>query len=614
MRIRLAVFLLALPLPVLLAQRATIDEMDVEVVCSGSRQAVCHRRVVTTIHSEKGADMANFVCSLGKTDQLKQFSGTAVDLSGRILRKFKKSDLERSEFSSHLAVDAYILNLPYVPPSYPVTITYDWMIQYNDDLLEFPSFIPQTSYDVNVRQAHYHLSMPPSFQYLRVLQNIDETALQTSADGKAQVIEFFLKDMPAIEKVEYGLPIQERIPFARFMPLQFYFFGTEGDLQSWQSYGSWVYGLLQGRDQLPQNIARQVHQLIDGCTTDRERVERIYQFLAQTTRYVSIQMGIGGHQPAPAAEVARTGYGDCKGLSMYMHALLKEAGITSYYTEIGTNYRHLLPDIPCTGMLNHVILQVPLSGDTLWIECTNPKLPLGYVHEDIAGHDAVLITPSGGQLCRLPVYADSLNAQLSVANIELHADGSAHVQLRQESWLRQFETLLPLLELSPDNQKRAAGQLFRLPQVTFSQLEMTTSGNTFLIKADAFSRRYASPTGSRLFVPLCPLHQNAGVSSTDKRMEPMCFVSGFEDIDTITFHIPDGYVVESVPASQAFQQPFGEFAQQISLEDDRLSVINRLVVRAGTYPPQAYVTFCDFQKKVASAYSAKVVLIKAVGE
>lgn len=610
MRVNLVILLLLLPLSSTLAQRATIDDMDVDVVCYGPTQAVCHRRLVITIHSEKGADEAGFMCSLGKTDQLKEFSGTASDASGRILRKFKKSDLERSGFSSHLAVDAYIQSLSYVPPIYPVTVSYDWTIQYNNDLLEFPGFIPQTAYDIDVRQARYRLTLPSSFKYLKALQNIDESLLQTSTDGKSEIVELCLKDLPAIERVEFGLPVQERVPFARFMPLQFSFFGTEGSLQSWQSYGSWVYGLLKDRDKLPENIVRHVHKLVEGCTSDRERVERCYQYLAQTTRYVSIQLGIGGHQPALATEVARTGYGDCKGLSMYMHALLKEVGINSYYTEIGTDYPHQLPDFPSIGMLNHVILQVPLPGDTLWIECTNPQLPLGYVHGGIIGHDAVLITPDGGRLCRLPVYPDSLNTQLSSLDIEVHDDGSANVQLRQESRQRQFESLWPLLELSAEEQKRATSQLFRFPNVSFTQLNMTTSGNTFLIDAKALSQGYASVTGKRLIVPMCPLHHTPNVSPADARKEPVYIEVGYEDADTITFHLPEGYAIESVPAGVSLQQPFGEFVQQIRQDGGQFLVINRLLIHAGTYPPQIYPAFADFMKKVSTAYTAKAILVK----
>ena len=89
--------------------------------------------------------------------------------------------------------------------------------------------------------------------------------------------------------------------------------------------------------------------------------------------------------------------------------MLKELGIASTYTIISTTNERLLPDFSSANQMNHVILQVPLPQDTLWLECTNPSLPFGYVHQDIAGHDALLIEPDGGKMCRLPTYPDSLN-------------------------------------------------------------------------------------------------------------------------------------------------------------------------------------------------------------
>ena len=85
-----------------------------------------------------------------------------------------------------------------------------------------------------------------------------------------------------------------------------------------------------------------------------------------------------------------------------MRAMLTELGIPSTYTVISTTSRRLLADFASANQNNHVILQVPLPNDTLWIECTNPTLPLGYVHHSIAGHDALLIGPDGGTLYRLP--------------------------------------------------------------------------------------------------------------------------------------------------------------------------------------------------------------------
>lgn len=83
-------------------------------------------------------------------------------------------------------------------------------------------------------------------------------------------------------------------------------------MESWQSYGEWQYQLLSGRDQLPPTLKEELQKRTANCNTPYEKIAAIYQYLASTTRYVSIQLGIGGLQPIAAADVNRTGFGDCK--------------------------------------------------------------------------------------------------------------------------------------------------------------------------------------------------------------------------------------------------------------------------------------------------------------
>ena len=388
------------------------------------------------------------------------------------------------------------------------------------------------------------------------------------------------------------------------------YYNTKGSLDTWADYGRWEYSLLDGRDQLPENIKAELHRMTDPLPTDREKVEAVYHFLGKTTRYVAVLLGIGGQQPAPAAEVAKSGFGDCKGLSNYMRAMLQEIGIPSYYTTISTRNRRLLRDFASVGQMNHVILQVPLAGDTLWVECTNPQLPLGYVHEDIAGHDAIEISNNGGRLVTLPVYADTANVLSSQVAVTLDAAGGADILLSQTARKWQYEILAPLLKMDDKERHKVMLHTVRAEQATIGRLDISEHAGACLdINSDIRSQRYAGSSGKRLFVPICPVrHQHHAPSFDANRTQALYISRGWTDEDTIDITLPEGYTIESMPKSITMEQPFGHFAFTVKEQDGHLLASYRMTIKAGSYDKDCCLALADMIKRAASAYSQKMVI------
>ena len=594
------------------AQNAIVEESLTEVHVASAVKATTHRREVTTIQNEKGADHAFFLCACSKDERLTDFRGQVTDASGRVLRKFRQGDLKRTEYSEYLAIDDYKLYLEYTPPVYPVTITYEWTMDSHQTLIEYPMFCPQDAYDVSVKKAVYQLTAPQDITIRHALKNLVQLPQKTTDEKGRQVLTLEVANLPALREEPFARPLRERIPMAYFAPQHFVYYGTQGSLASWEDFGRWKYSLLKGRDQLPATVKSELHQLTDALPTEREKVEALYHYMETHTRYVAVLLGIGGLQPAPAAEVAKSGFGDCKGLSNLMRAMLQEVGIASNYTAISTYNRQFVRDFPSAGQMNHVILQVPLKEDTLWLECTNPQLPFGYVHEDIAGHDALLVNETGGRLVTLPTYADTLNSQRSTVSLDLSADGHADITLQQVSRNRQYERRIPLLNMSEKDRLRMMRQLMHLPQCTFGKTDVS-QGEGASIRLDVACRSvgYANQTGQRLFVPLCPIRQHYSAPATiGERTEPLYIGMGFLDEDEVTITLPAGYVVEAQPKGMVVEKPFGSFAFQVAVRDGKIRVMYRVHVKSGSYAPALYAEFSAFVKSISNAYGQKLVLRK----
>ena len=593
------------------AQNAIVEESLTDVECISTTHAIIRFKEVTTILNEHGADLATFVCSCSKNDKLTAFKGQVTDSSGRVIRKIKESELKQTEYSPYLAIDDYKVYYDYTPPVYPVTITYEWTIDSHDNLIEFPRFCPQTDYDVSVKRASYTLTAPRELAVRHALLNIDASVSVSENAKGSQVLSLELSDLPALKDEPYSRPLRERLPMAYFAPTNFTYFGTQGSLKDWREYGKWEYSLINGSETLPDAVCQELHQLTDGLKTDREKIEALYQRLEKTTRYVAVLLGIGGQKPEPAANVSKSGFGDCKGLSNYMRAMLKVVGIPSNYVTISTTNRQLLKDFASVGQMNHVILQVPLQGDTLWLECTNPQLPMGYVHDDIAGHNAIEVSETGGRLVQLPVYADSANLMHSKIHIQLDSKGAADVLLLQDFHNWQYEHYIPLLKMDEKDRHKTLQRMIRVPQAEIGRMDVREDGATITVDAEIKSQRYATTTGQRLFVPVCPIHNGYSTPpALPNRQENIYLEAGYLDKDEITLTIPEGYEIEAMPKDQTVEQSFGTFSFTVKRDGSEVRIQNSLLMKSGTYDKSQYPQFIDFMKKISGIYSQKIVLKK----
>ena len=211
-------------------------------------------------------------------------------------------------------------------------------------------------------------------------------------------MELALTNLPAEKFEEYAPSISQLFPSARFALDKFNLEGVYGDAKSWADHGAWMYTtLLKDTEELPAETIEKMKVLVAGAKDDNEKARRIYEYMQNKTRYVSIQLGIGGWKPMLAKNVDKLGYGDCKALTNYTRALLKAVGVESYYTVIysGAQKRDFSADF-VTMQGNHIILALPQKDKKyLFLECTSQSIPFGFQGDFTDDRLALLIKPEG---------------------------------------------------------------------------------------------------------------------------------------------------------------------------------------------------------------------------
>ena len=594
---------------------AIILKEETEMDVRNEESATLSRNISVKILNEKGNEYANFMEVLSKYDKLSSFYGDIKDESGKIIHKIKKSDLQTTEYSSEMATDEITTYYKFTPPTYPITVTYTWKEEISDGVLAYPAFAPQTDYDVEIKHASYRLILGKGLSCRYLSANTSEKPNKTENCDGTTSYEVNFTELRPIERQSYAPPFTDIMPIIYFAPDVFSYRGYNGNASTWKDLGLWHYNLLNGRDILSDNTKKKLHELTDTCKSIKSKITQVYKYLENTTRYVSIQLGIGGFQPAIAENVAKTGFGDCKGLSNYMMAMLKEVGVSSFFTIISTKTRHLPEKFSFQNPFNHAILQVPDMKDTLWIECTDAKLPLGYVHSGITGHDALVITTEGGTLCHLPSYKDEQNKQISKINIDLQANGSAKILINQNSYYRQYEDKAELINFDADERVKVINDMTKLPSAKWGNIEIKEDKRPFgipelNINAKAESEQYAGISGNVMFVPISTMNKFFKIADNNDRKYNINIEYGYTDEEITTINLPEGYTPESLPQDTTIEKPYAKFFTTAVLKGKAIEIHQLLQKHHGCYPITMYQDFKNFMKQITDIYNQKIILKK----
>jgi hypothetical protein len=335
-------------------------------------KATIKHKVAYTILNEAGDQWGGFSEWYDKLRSIESFDGTLYNGMGKKLKSLKKSeimDLSGSDDAS-LADDNRFKAHSFYYKVYPYTVEYEVEIRMKGTMFS-PQWIPQERTIMSVQSCNLTVISPASNPvHYKMFNYKGEPTITQEKDNKVYTWE--VKDMPAVES-EYAAPSWRELTTSVFLATEKFVIGDyEGSNASWKDFGKFVYDLKKDRDVLPEDVKKKVHELTDGVTDSKEKIRKLYEYMQQNTRYISIQLGIGGWQPFDANYVASKKYGDCKALSNYMYSLLKEAGIKAVYTCItsSSNDNYLLTDLP-SSQFNHIILFVPNGKDTTWLECTS---------------------------------------------------------------------------------------------------------------------------------------------------------------------------------------------------------------------------------------------------
>lgn len=571
---------------------------------------------VVTILNEKGLRHMDASEYFSNSSKIKSIEALILNQESVEIKKIKRRDFKEVSISEGAIItDNKLLYVDYSPTSYPFTIVFESVVETSNTAF-IPSWYPSESTNVSVESSSITINYLAELGFKYKEFNL-QSGLQINKVEKDNSITFTANNIPAFKYEEYSPSYQSFFPQVMFGLTKFNLEGVEGVATDWKSFGSWMYGsLLKNTNEIPLNTQTKIKELV-GSEKDPIKITKIvYQYVQDKTRYISIQLGIGGWKPMLAKDVDRLGYGDCKALTNYTRSLLEIVGVPSYYTVIygDSEIRNLQEDfVSMQG--NHVILAVPIDNKIHWLECTSQVNPFGFQGDFTDNRLALLIKPEGGEIMRTHEFKTSDNSQISRGNFSVDARGNLQGAVLIKSKGTQYDHKYGNeLKSAEDRTKFYKNYFWYINNLKLQKVNFNNNKETVEFQEDiAFEALgYANVSAGRMMFSLNAFNAAKGVPQRYRtRNNPFEIDRGYYDYDEVTINLPPEYQVEAKPDDFEVKDKFGYYkTEYILLADHKLNYKRTYQINPGLYDKSEYEAFRKFKENISKMDNAKIVLIK----
>lgn len=554
----------------------------------------------------KGGDVhGQLVLFYDKNISIKAVKGEIYDEFGKQKGKFSLSNFKDESAVNDFSLFEDSRVKYYIPQinTYPYTIVYQYEIRNKQNLI-IPQWKPVPGFDIAVEKSSYQFVCNPK-------DEVRIHAVNYKSDPKEIITEkqkslFWNVDAINAIKYEAYAPNQESyFTSIKVAPKNFSYYNFKGSYTDWEGLGKLSYDyLLKDRKVLPLATIEQIKDLVKYEPNDKAKAKKIYEYFQQKTRYISVQIGIGGFQPIKASEVDRLGYGDCKGLVNYMQSLLDAVGIESYYcvVEAGEEKTDLIPSFASMEQGNHIILCLPLNGDTTWLECTSQDAPFGYLGSFTDDRWVLACTKEGGKLLKTPKLEALNSTQIRTAELKLSKNGTIDGTMYTKFEGSQFDNHFSLIHKSVIEREKQLKRIYDINNIEFKNIEVFANKDVplFSEKLTIDIRGYATVNNDKIFLTPNLFNIKRSVPSLRNRTQPLDLKRGYVDVDSISISLDENIIPILLPKSLKLDTKFGVYELEIKLQDKKLIYYRKLLMKDGLFEASDYENYENFVNEVAN--------------
>jgi Domain of Unknown Function with PDB structure (DUF3857)/Transglutaminase-like superfamily len=453
---------------------------------------------------------------------------------------------------------------------------------------------------VPVREAHFILSLPAGWSFQATwLNHADQAAIPAGENHWHWVV----SDVDAVR-------LQPRMPPWKGLAAQLWIApippnAASSSLASWHDVGAWYQKLTLGQRASSPQLAQKVAELTASEPSQLGKMRALAEYVQKDTRYVAVELGIGGYLPHSAATTLANHFGDCKDKATLLSAMLKLIGIESDYVLINTERGAVNAGTPPNLGFNHAILAIqlpagledptlvaqlhhPTLGQLLYFDPTDDLTPFGSLRGALQANYGLLVGPDGGELLALPQLAVAANGLKRTGQLTLDATGMLRGDIQETrigDLAAQTRQELRTSAQSADRIKPIEAMLAN--SLANVEILKATIGNAqhddqpFVWNYSLEAEGYAKRAGNLLMVRPWVLGSDSRnfLNTDEARVEPVELERPERTTDLFEITLPEGYIAESLPAPINLDYGFASYHSKSELVGQTLRYTRDLEIR-----------------------------------
>ena len=224
------------------------------------------------------------------------------------------------------------------------------------------------------------------------------------------------------------------------------------DFASWPAVSKRFAPLFAAAAVLPANspLKQEAAQIAAAHADPLGRAQAALQLVQEQVRYVYVGLDGGNYRPASAEETWQRRYGDCKGKTALLLALLGELGVPAQAVLVNSSRGDdgLASRLPSPGLFDHVIVRAQIAGKAFWLDGTLPEVVEMGEQPALPYRSVLPLTAEGSGLVELERPPAALPDEMGIYDIDARDGFDKPARMTETMVKRGADAIVQYLQLS----------------------------------------------------------------------------------------------------------------------------------------------------------------------